>query len=409
LLQQQLGFPHATLKKCFCLVSAVSNNSFTSSISLDMDKLVAATTENVSNHIYDDVALVILSKLPIKSLFRFLCVNKSWSLMFQNPYFMDIFGKNFLSMNYSYDNDTSLLLHHIPIEHWHPYKYDESKLYSLSSEKSMLKLDWPNPFQEQCDFIINGYSVNGIFCIERATWVGGIRDKIDELGRSVLWNPATDECKVTPPSPFAFEFPCWDPPFIDFHGFGYDQVCDDYKVVRHLRFYHGFDKSLWEIYSLNYNCWRILDLDMPTHCFGLAYTDGVCHWCCKGEIDDEDILVSFDLKNETFVKTLIPSNMDYIDSVFMCRNLIMLNGSIGLISNYAETSTFHVSILGEVGIKESWIKLFIVDLLPCVEHPIGIGNKGDIFFRKNDGELVWFNLHLGKLKSLVLKVNQIAR
>jgi hypothetical protein len=155
LLQLQLGFPHATLKKCLCLASAVSNNSFTSSISLDMDKLVAATTENVSNHIYDDVALVILSKLPIKSLFRFLCVNKSWSLIFQNPYFMDIFGKNFLSMNHSYDNDTSLLLYHIPIEHWHlPYEY-EPKLYSLSSEKSMLK--WPNPFREQCDFIINGY------------------------------------------------------------------------------------------------------------------------------------------------------------------------------------------------------------------------------------------------------------
>ncbi|KAK2377856.1 F-box/kelch-repeat protein [Trifolium repens] len=381
-----------------------------------MDKLVVATTENVSNHIYDDVALVILSKLPIKSLFRFLCVNKSWSLMFQNPYFMDIFRRNFLYKNHSYDNDTSLLLHHIAIEHWHlPCEY-EPKLYSLSSEKSMLKLDWPNPFQEQCDFDINGYSVNGIFCIERAAWVDGIRNKIEELGRFVLWNPATDECKVTSPSPFAFEFP-WLDPFIDFHGFGYDQVCDDYKVVRHIRFHpitdedfvetwkdgYGFHESLWEIYSLNYNCWRKLDLDMPTQYFGQAYTDGVCHWCCEGEIDDENILVSFDLKNETFVKTFIPSNMDYIDSVFIFRNLIMLNGSIGLISNYAETSTFHVSILGEVGIKESWIKLFIVDLLPCVEHPIGIGNKGDIFFRKNDGELVWFNLYTQKIEELGVK------
>jgi hypothetical protein len=132
--------------------------------------------------------------------------------------------------------------------------------------------------------------------------------------------------------------------------------------------------------------------------------DGVCHWWGEeeSEIGDEVYLASFDLNNETFVKTSIPSN-NHIDSEVVFRHLNMLNGSIAFISNYAETNTFHISILGEVGIKESWIKLFIVGPLSCVEHPIGIGKKGDIFFRKKDGELVWFNLNTQKIEELGVK------
>ncbi|CAJ2633588.1 unnamed protein product [Trifolium pratense] len=383
-----------------------------------MDKYLAATTKKVSNHIYDDVAFVILSKLPLKSLFRFCCVRKSWSVLFQNSYFMDMFRRNFLSKDHPYYNDTSLLL-----DHSAPWDngYKPSVLYSLFGERfeNTVKIDWPNPYQVPHYFRIYGsVSVNGIFCIEDNGRVGsfGQSRSVTELGRIVLWNPATDECKVIPPSPFAFESPCWNP-LIEFHGFGYCQGSDDYKVIRHLTFFplsdgdweetwkDGYHDSLWEIYCLKINRWRKFDLDMPTQRIGGAgvYTDGVCHWWGESEIDDEVYLVSFDLNNETFVKTSIPSNMDYIDSAIVFRHLNMLNGSIGFISNYAETSTFHISILGEVGIKESWIKLFIVGPLPCVEHPIGIGKKGDIFFRKKDNELVWFNLNTQKIEELGLK------
>ncbi|KAK2378242.1 F-box/kelch-repeat protein [Trifolium repens] len=387
-----------------------------------MDKSVAAKV--ISNHIYDDVALVILSKLPIKSLFRFCCVHKSWSVLFQNSYFMDMFRSNFLSKDHSYYNDTSILLeHHAPLD---VVPYPPPVLYSLFGERfeNTVKIDWPNPYQVPYNFCIYGSaSVNGIFCIEDIGRVGGIGESrhVQELWRVVLWNPATDECKVIPLSPLAFESPCWDP-LIDFHGFGYDQVSDDYKVIRHIVFFpvtdasweetwkDGYHDSLWEIYCLKSNCWRKLDLDMPRqypNCVGVQmYTNGVCHWWGEdlSEIGDEVYLVSFDLNNETFVKTSIPSNMDHIDdSIIVFRHLNMLNGSIGFILNYAETGTFHISILGEVGIKESWIKLFIVGPLSRVEHPIGIGKKGDIFFRKNDDVLVWFNLNTQKIEELGLK------
>ncbi|XP_058744980.1 F-box only protein 8-like [Vicia villosa] len=393
-----------------------------------MEKSLVATNEKVSDHIYDDIALAILSKLPLKSLIRFSCVRKSWSLLFQNSYFMNMFRRNFLSKDLSYYNDTSILLQHIaPLSQ--RYKYDP-KLYSLFGDKfeNMIKLDWPNPYEDPFDFIIHG-SVNGILCIQDVKSGGRMPESIrciEELGRYVLWNPATEEFKIIPTSPFAFECPCWYP-IIDFQGFGYDRIGDNYKVIRHVEFYpryseeyenetlkDGFLSPLWEIYCLKSNSWKKLDIDMPRQYYGSVglhvYMDGVCHWWSESEIGNEVYLVSFDLRNEVFVKTFIPSNMDDadidigIDTRIVFRDVVVLNGAIGWISNYNKAApTFHISILGEVGVKESWTKLFTVGPLSCVEYVIGVGKNGDIFFRKNDDELVWVNLNTQRIEELGVK------
>jgi molecular chaperone HtpG len=142
-----------------------------------------------------------------------------------------------------------------------------------------------------------------------------------------------------------------------------------------------------------------------------VYTDGVCHWwnAHQSEIGNEVYLVSFDLNSETFVKTSIPSNMYHIGSALVSGHLGMLNGSICWISSDRDTCTFHISILGEVGINESWIKLLIVGPLPCIPYPIGIGKKGDIFFWRRDNELVWFNLNTQKIEELGVKGEDICR
>jgi molecular chaperone HtpG len=49
---------------------------------LEMEKSMGATNAKVSNHIPEDLAFSILSKLPLKSLKRFGCVRKSWTLLF---------------------------------------------------------------------------------------------------------------------------------------------------------------------------------------------------------------------------------------------------------------------------------------------------------------------------------------
>jgi len=70
-------------------------------VSLCQFQSMAAATDKkkVSNpsHIHDDIAFSILSKLPLKSLTRFTCAKKSWSLLFLNPHFMNLFRTNFIS------------------------------------------------------------------------------------------------------------------------------------------------------------------------------------------------------------------------------------------------------------------------------------------------------------------------
>ncbi|AES96360.1 hypothetical protein MTR_5g036250 [Medicago truncatula] len=89
--------------------------------------------------------------------------------------------------------------------------------------------------------------------------------------------------------------------------------------------------------------------------------------------------------------------------------ILVLLGCLRRFDQDAKKSKFHISILGEVGFKESWTKLFIVGPLPGIEHPIGICKKGDIFFRKKDNELVWFDLSTQRIEELGVKGDSCCR
>jgi len=148
----------------------------------------AANEKVSSNHIHDDVAFVVLSKLPLKSLIRFCCVQKSWTLLVENPYFMSIFRRNFLCKDHSCYNDTSFLLY----RSFGVTDTFQPTLYSLSGERfeNMIQLDWPNPFREQFYFYVCGSSsVNGIVCLKDA---GRVDDDYlcmdDEPPKVVFWN-----------------------------------------------------------------------------------------------------------------------------------------------------------------------------------------------------------------------------
>ncbi|GAU50902.1 hypothetical protein TSUD_238700 [Trifolium subterraneum] len=351
--------------------------------------VVASTNEElkVSNnlHIHDDLAFSILSKLPLKSLKRFGCVRSDY-------------GDTFLILY-----EAELLL---------PYRHVyHSSIYLLPDEifENMVKLDLPPPFQEDDTglHILNSVSINGILCVGQ----DGIRGRVNSF-RAVLWNPATTEFTVIPPSPYEI-VPTYRDPSFRFQGFGYDRVRDDYKLIRYINFFHVTDEEedvpyedrfydpLLEIYSLRSNSWKILDINIPGRCYGISstdtgvYTDGVCHWCGKiFSLDDNDYLVSFDFVNEVLFTTPMQFDVDGScnDVLFINRHLVVLNESIALISNFPGATTFHISILGELGVKKSWITLFIVGPIPSVECPIGVVKEGNICFKEKDDELVWVDL-----------------
>lgn len=73
----------------------------------------------------------------------------------------------------------------------------------------------------------------------------------------------------------------------------------------------------------------------------------MCHWLgiYKSQSDDQEFLVSFDLRSELFLTTQISSYMDdSFDFRFMWRHLVVLKGSIALVSNCTKTATYCISI-----------------------------------------------------------------
>ncbi|XP_058771977.1 putative F-box protein At1g32420 [Vicia villosa] len=329
-------------------------------------------------YIHDDVAFYVLSKLPIKSLKRFGCVRKSWSSLFDDSHFLTVFRNHFISRHNSDDDHHTFLLiyqrDHVDRE------YAEFHLLD-----SRIKLNLPPPFSDDDSFlsILGKTSVNGIFCI-------GQRGNTNKV-RYVLWNPATEEFVNIPPSPdeVMSKHPLLGV-FHKFHGFGYDQLRDDFKVIQ----YVSFDSSSCDGY----------DIDSPPPQGNVfsgeeLYMNGACHWLVQGKIHDTIALMSFDLTHEVFFTTPIDerSELDY-------GHLAVLNGSIALIINHDNNNTFHISILGELGVKESWIKLFIYGPMPSIDWPlIGFGNKGYIFFRKIDDELVRVDLSTQIIEELGFK------
>ncbi|XP_045805925.1 F-box/kelch-repeat protein At3g23880-like [Trifolium pratense] len=397
-----------------------------------MAKSATPTTGKVSKNIPVDVSFSILSKLSPKSLRRFQSVCKSWSMLFQNLYFMRLYGyhhiiithKNHSDYDDDDDDDASIILGHtilVPVPDPNEEELWITKLSFISGkrfEKRVdLNLSLPLEVLGTDIYILGSISINGILCL---TNILGPWKKV------VLWNPITNELNVIPPSPVE-SVPCTMVlPLI--HGIGYDRLRDDYKVIRYVEFDDGcfahlFDRELsmeeelaiskeplWEIYSLRSNSWKKLDVDMSMAMFpkdeentSRFYMDGMCHWWDNVEKDssDETYFVSFDVSHEVFFTTPMPS---YVDDTFdlrlVKRQLVMLNGSIALISYSWETATLSISILGEIGVKESWTKLFIIGPLPHFDRPIGAGKNGDIFFRKNDGELACFNLVTRTIKEL---------
>ena len=376
-------------------------------------------SEKVRNHIPNHLAFSVLSKLPLKSLKRFGCAYKPWSLLFEDPHFMNNFRTNFISIPHPYSNDTSLLLYQFP--RW--MSHDDFSLYSLSGERyeNRVKLDVPNPFQEEKPYFdfLDSNVINGVICLKRGK-------------RLVLWNPTTHEFNVIPQSPIESM-----PPYrlIDFyyHGFGFDHVREDIKIIRRALFsridgyvlrHLGVQRKdvsrneisyepLWEIYSQRYNSWRILDVNMPvclTDCSNQRlYMDGICYWWSESENYDEHFLVSFNLSNELFLTTIIPLDIpsdmypNFLYS-FVNRHLVVFNGSIATISWYlSDKATYHISILGELGVKESWTKLFVVGPFSYIDRLIGAEKNCDILFQKIDGQLVCFDLSTQKTKELAVK------
>lgn len=336
----------------------------------------------------EDAILEILLWLPVKSLQRFKCVSKSWYACISNPKFMI---KHFMSSN-----------HHefLLISHLHPVKRQVfSSLFSdgLEIRSKHFELSYASSNQEHLSFTQVLGPCNGIFCL--------FDGKIDDI---LLWNPTNRHLKLLPksqvePPPDAY-------PFDTCVGFAFENETNDYKVLayKHMCLPSSSTVAHAEVYTLSTNKWKEIDVGEEFQPTGnLPYSsskpsiDGIFSWF---EVDNhvEKVIFSFNMKNEVFKKTKLP---DYngIPSKRVHGSLTSLKNNLVFIHDYplgGISKCFDVWVLGEYGVRESWMKQLTIGPVLGVTAPLGFWKNGELILEDGQGKLVSYDHITGDMKDL---------
>ncbi|KAB1202210.1 hypothetical protein CJ030_MR8G001762 [Morella rubra] len=284
----------------------------------------------------EDLIVEILLRMRVKPLVRFRCVSKRWLSLISSGHF----AKSHLKLA---SEQTQRLL--------------------LSTDLGLRTLDIDAPFGDgdavrELDFPFKqtGFRVNILASCNGLVCMSVFDDK-----DFYIWNPLTGDHRRLPYPGFSTDCECiWS------HGFGYDSLTDDYKLLL-MADRPGVPIPECLVFSLKRNCWkRIQD---PVNPDGLdesagILSNGALHWSVE-YLQLELKISAFDLAEEKFHEMPKPRKYDaesnkelYLDSLdniggrlcFVCRR----------------RTHVELVVMMEYGVLESWATLFRVERFPAM-------------------------------------------
>ncbi|RZC82061.1 hypothetical protein C5167_044641 [Papaver somniferum] len=283
-----------------------------------------------------DMVLNIVVRLPVKSILRFRCVSKDWCKLLKDPDFVKKHLRFAIEMN-----KFSLMMHPLYVFDLETYTlaYDPSS--STLSNCVSIRYPWGTTFWGTC---------NGLVCLSTL---------FDDL---VLWNPATKEFKEVPPRPIESVNEISN---YFLYGFGYDEKFDDFKVVSMLGIQNVYN-CVVHIYSLKSNSWKRLE-NIPYDLYHprerdisqASVVNGDMHWLAETDSAPNQVILSFDFKDDRFDKMPLPSILaEYgFGGTYLCS----LGGSLCLFGSHLCGDGIKVWEMKEYGVTESWVKLFTIN------------------------------------------------
>ncbi|KAK1348666.1 F-box domain-containing protein [Heracleum sosnowskyi] len=305
----------------------------------------------------EDLISEILIRVPVKSLICFQLVSKSWLSLIKDPAFLK-----------------SQLLHAVK-----PLTQTQTLILSCYMDRKPTKFLLLANSRQTGDDLLSPYSRDEFKSVPSASLVGSangivcvvVVDISKNKPRFYLWNPATRRSKVIP-----WHGVCDYRGVEDYGlGFGYDQIDQDFKVVRVIKF--ELPPFLCaEVYSENHKAWRKMPdpIDTPTSnrfdvCFN-GFLVGI----------GEQGMMAFDLNKEVLncaIKLPVVYDDDCDDA-----HIIEFNNSCAVITIFYD---FNYSIVDERiglwtlnddaclrcggGVEASWTPIFSIhtDLPPCLD------------------------------------------
>ncbi|XP_042513713.1 F-box protein At3g07870-like isoform X2 [Macadamia integrifolia] len=324
----------------------------------------------VMSKLPSEVVFDILSRLPIKTLARCRCVSKDMRRITHIRRFIQMHHNRAIQG----DIPPSLLVHA-------RYCIDElpNDIYLLQHDTCDDTLDGravvAHPqFSTRKKFEVVG-SCNGLLCLSEPR----------HYGPRFVCNPVTGEYISLPKPDKHTDFDIVS-------GFGYDEMANEYKVVRML--FRSVDlecgsgtstfKLEGEVYSLSLGNWRHIG-DAPYALRGKAssaFVNGALHW-----MTDElrELIVSFDLGREEF--RVVPPPPGFVPG---CRSHSLNLGVLGehlCLFDYSINGQLEIWVMKEYGMKWSWTKEYVIS-----RKILGLDSGHFIPLRlmKNGELLIWY-------------------
>ncbi|KMT04124.1 hypothetical protein BVRB_8g185740 [Beta vulgaris subsp. vulgaris] len=342
--------------------------------------------ENFPKDVLSDICL----RLPTKTLVICACTCKTLLSFITSPEFMASHNKK------SKDKPFTLLRYYIEGEK------SSKEYFALHpdngfSESNLMFRELPAKFR-RCNRCFNFVgSCNGVICLS---------DDISSYTNVIyLWNPSIRKAVEVPYPNFTFG-PCG--PYDMCVGFGFDELTNDYKVVRLVYLENGWQPNqlppLVEVYSVNSGSWRTITASRPMYyvrhmfmfsrdqeSYSQCYLNGYVHWPGfiiqpkKGAHSLEEVwrvIVTFNVRDEFFGEMKLPpclegsSNGSIKLKVTVCCDML----SLILISD--GKCDFSIWVMKEYGNMDSWTQSFRFN------NPAGYPVPRALYFRENENLLI---------------------
>nr|XP_011461617.1 PREDICTED: F-box/kelch-repeat protein At3g23880-like isoform X1 [Fragaria vesca subsp. vesca] len=363
-------------------------------------------TAAMSDCLPQEVITNILLRLPAKSLVVCTSVCKSWRSMIKDSSFISAHLSR--TIDFNDHHDTHLLLLHRFYTIWS----EKVSVHRLKQEVYSLHYD-NNDFSDCCEIGFQSPIADREICSDFFRVVGVcnglvcLADDFERYGENfLLWNPSIRKLVSLPkPGITVQTVGGYDAQ----HGFAFDVVTNDYKVVRVVEDQYGWEdeetenRIFVEVYSLAAGSWssrRIVDPQWSV--FGhspQAFVNGALHWDVRSKASSKHryFILAFDVSSELLREMMMPESLDW-DSFrpgFGDLSLqLTVSGdgkSLALFlryhDEYSDPSLLDVWVMKEYCLEESWTKLITL-------HPQGPQRSlpSALCFRKS-GEIVMVHDH----------------
>ncbi|KAL8107588.1 hypothetical protein AgCh_024123 [Apium graveolens] len=330
----------------------------------------------------------ILCRLPVKPLLQCRCVSKGWCSLIDSNAFVKKHLKKTLECNIG-----GGIIINAGSDKF--YLADFDSLDDPSA--SVVRINDPIK-----TLLVDSHFVgasNGLICVFK-----------NEMKDVFLFNPTTKKSRKIANSPP--EFPTsFTPIESSMCGFGYDEVNDDYKVLKIAECYSRFRGIVAIVYSLKTNAWTRIQ-NVPEVCFTSnrgIFASGSLHWTAmRSPTNCKDLIVGFDLELQQFKEVPFPpikSLPAFPD--FNIRCLLDVGGCLCITDNYP--SHLDVWIMKIYEDKNTWYKALSVKQRKTLGsftsfHPIALSkSRSDVLLEVDTEKLVWYDLDKNKVRKVRMR------